>query len=151
LLIHPVSASTAAGSVTGWHRSWGRYGQGVVVRRLWVRGYRSLRDISLPLDGLTVIRGANASGKTNVYRSLWLLARGADGQLARSLLAEGGMPSVMWAGEPGPATGRRRRPVRMVLGVEVDDLSYAPTAPPRSPDLPPARRNRGRRLRRSPR
>jgi predicted ATPase len=110
----------------------------VALQRLWVRGYRSLRDVSLPLGGLTVIRGANASGKTNLYRALWLLARGASGQFARSLLADGGMPSALWAGEPAATAGRRRQPVRMVFGVEVDGLSYelalgVPSIDPESP------------------
>lgn len=51
----------------------------MVVRRLWVRGYRSLRDVSLPRADLTVVRGANASGTTNRYRALWMSARGANG------------------------------------------------------------------------
>jgi predicted ATPase len=108
----------------------------MVVRRVWVQGYRSLRDVSLPLGDLTVVRGANASGKTNLYRALWMLARGANGELARSLLAEGGMPSAMWAGDP--AAGRSRRPVRMVFGIQVDELSYElalglPSIEPTSP------------------
>jgi len=101
-----------------------------------VRGYRSLRDVSLPLGDLTVVRGANASGKTNLYRSLWMVARGSNGELARSLLAEGGMPSSMWAGAPTAA--RVRRPVRMVFGVQVDELSYelALGLPSIDPDSP---------------
>jgi len=95
-----------------------------------------LRDVSLPLGDLTVVRGANASGKTNLYRSLWMVARGSNGELARSLLAEGGMPSSMWAG--APTAGRVRRPVRMVFGVQVDELSYelALGLPSIDPDSP---------------
>lgn len=96
----------------------------MVVERLWVRDYRSLRDVSLPLGALTVVRGANAAGKTNLYRSLLLLCRGAGGELARTLLAEGGMPSALWAGEPRAAAKRGRPPVRMTLGVQVDEVSY---------------------------
>ena len=31
-----------------------------------VRGYRSLRDVVLPLDALTVVTGANGTGKSSV-------------------------------------------------------------------------------------
>ena len=37
-----------------------------------IRGYRSLRDLVLPLRGLTVITGANGSGKSSTYRALRL-------------------------------------------------------------------------------
>ncbi len=94
----------------------------VAVARLWVRNYRSLVDVELRLGQITVVQGANASGKTNLYRALTLLNRGAHGAFARTVLAEGGMPSMLWAGVT--PTPRRPQPVRMVFGVSVDDYSY---------------------------
>jgi len=38
-----------------------------------VANYRSLRDIKLALAPLTIITGANGSGKSNLYRALLLL------------------------------------------------------------------------------
>ncbi|HUQ62782.1 MAG TPA: AAA family ATPase [Acidimicrobiales bacterium] len=96
----------------------------MTVSRLRVRNYRSLVYLELPLGALTVICGENATGKTNLYRALLLLSRGADGALARTLLAEGGMPSVLWAGQPSfPGTGKRR-PLRVQFGIELDGLNY---------------------------
>lgn len=87
---------------------------------------------------LTVICGENATGKTNLYRALLLLSRGADGALARALLDEGGMPSVLWAGQPSfPGTGKRR-PLRVQFGIELDGLNYElslglPSVDPKTP------------------
>jgi predicted ATPase len=49
----------------------------VMVRTVAAHGYRSLRDLVLPLGRLSLITGANGSGKSNVYRSLrlWLRQR----------------------------------------------------------------------------
>ncbi len=92
------------------------------LRRLWVRNFRSLADVEMHLGRITVVQGANASGKTNVYRALRLLSRGAAGELARAVLSEGGMPSMLWAGDRvGPRTAP---PVRLTLGVTVGELSY---------------------------
>lgn len=96
----------------------------MTVERLWVRGYRSLDDLSFEVGPLTVVQGANAAGKTNLYRSLLILARGATGRLASTVLEEGGMPSMMWAGDPRPTGSSTRKPVRVTFGVQVDGVSY---------------------------
>jgi predicted ATPase len=95
----------------------------MTVSELWVERYRSLVDLRMPLHPLTVIQGENATGKTNLYRALLLLSRGAKGELARTLLDEGGLPSALFAGEI-PTRGRKPAPVRLRLGVTVDDISY---------------------------
>src|ERR1051325_8343655 len=62
-----------------------------------VQGYRSLRDLLLPLGQLSVITGANGSGKSSVYRSLRLLADAALNSVVASLAREGGLPWTFWA------------------------------------------------------
>src|SRR6201996_6814587 len=69
-----------------------------MIRTIAVQGYRSLRDLILPLGQLTVITGANGSGKSSVYRSLRLLADVAQNAVVASLAREGGLPSTFWAG-----------------------------------------------------
>ncbi len=59
--------------------------QKVALGRLWARGYRSLLDVALEPGQLTVIAGENGTGKTNLYRALRLLSRGAEGRLATTL------------------------------------------------------------------
>ena len=39
-----------------------------MLTTLAIANYRSLRDLTLPLQALTVIAGANGSGKSNLYR-----------------------------------------------------------------------------------
>ena len=69
-----------------------------MIRTVAVQGYRSLRDLVLPLGQLSVITGANGSGKSSVYRSLRLLADVAQNAVVASLAREGGLPSTFWAG-----------------------------------------------------
>jgi predicted ATPase len=103
---------------------------------LAVSGYRSLRDIVIPLERLNVITGANGSGKSNVYRALRLLAETAQGGVVPSLAREGGLQSTLWAGpekfsramERGeaPVQGTARsNSVSLRLGFASDEYSYA--------------------------
>src|ERR1700674_302309 len=78
-----------------------------MIRTVAVQGYRSLRDLLLPLGQLSVITGANGSGKSSVYRSLRLLADAALNSVVASLAREGGLPSTFWAGPETIARGVR--------------------------------------------
>ena len=79
-----------------------------MIRTVAVQGYRSLRDLTLPLGQLSVITGANGSGKSSVYRSLRLLADAALNSVVASLAREGGLPSTFWAGPETIARGVRQ-------------------------------------------
>ncbi len=107
-----------------------------MITTVAISGYRSLRDVVLPLSALTVITGANGTGKSSVYRSLRLLADIADDRIIGSLAREGGFAGVRWAGPETISTGMRdgstpiqgtvrRKPVALKLGFAEDDLSYA--------------------------
>ena len=90
-----------------------------MLRELHVSGYRSLRGISLELSPLTVVVGANGAGKTNLYQSLQLLSAAAQGTLAQTLAAQGGLPSALWAGER-----RKQEANRIQLWVDLEDFDY---------------------------
>ena len=96
------------------------------IREVHVTGYRSVRDVSLRLRQINVLTGPNASGKSNLYNSVFLLAKAAQGGFARVIADEGGMPSVLWAGERKgrSITSSRLEPVRMGLGVKTDTFNY---------------------------
>ncbi len=104
-----------------------------MLNTIAIRGYRSLREIVLPLGELTVVTGANGTGKSSVYRALRLLADCGSGAVIGSLAREGGLESVLWAGPEQTAgarrTGRtegstRTRPVSLELGFASDDFGY---------------------------
>lgn len=86
---------------------------------LAVANYRSLRRLVVPLRRITVVTGANGSGKSSLYRALRLLADAARNGAVNALAAEGGLASTMWAG-PG-----RTGPVSLKLGFAGTDFGYA--------------------------
>ncbi|MGE3166786.1 MAG: AAA family ATPase [Planctomycetota bacterium] len=88
------------------------------IRLLKISGYRSLRSLWVDLEPVNVIVGPNGNGKTNLYRAVWLLAAAARGDLGRAIADEGGMNSVLWAGP------RRQGPVRLGIGVRLEDYRY---------------------------
>jgi predicted ATPase len=107
-----------------------------MLRTIAIKGYRSIRELILPLDQLTLITGPNGSGKSSVYRSLRLLADTALNQVTSSLANEGGLASTLWAGLPVITQGVRDgtykiegpasfKPISLSLGFAADDYSYS--------------------------
>jgi predicted ATPase len=107
-----------------------------LITRLAIAGYRSFRDICLALAPLTVVTGANGSGKSSLYRALRLLADIAQGRIIQSLAAEGGLGSTLWAGPESFSRGMRdgtvpvqgvvrKAPVALKLGFSSEAYGYA--------------------------
>lgn len=107
-----------------------------MLTTLAVSGYRSLRSLVLPLSQVTVVTGANGTGKSTLYRSLRLLTACARNEVVQALAREGGLPSALWAGPEVigaavrrgeyPAQGTvRKKPISLRLGFASDDLGYA--------------------------
>lgn len=107
-----------------------------MITRLCIAGYRSLRDVRLELASLTVVTGANGSGKSSLYRALRLLADVAQGRIVQSLALEGGLSSVLWAGPETlsramkrgeqPVQGTvRKASVSLKLGFSSESYGYA--------------------------
>jgi predicted ATPase len=84
-----------------------------------IQGYRSIRQLYLPVEACSIFVGANGVGKTNLYKALGLLRSAADGTLTRAIAQEGGIESVLWAGER-----QRNKPVRMILKAHFEELEY---------------------------
>ncbi|WP_062230173.1 AAA family ATPase [Aureimonas sp. N4] len=118
-----------------------------MLTTLAVANYRSLRDLVIPLGRLTLVTGANGSGKTSLYRALRLLAETAQGRLIATLAQEGGFTSTLWA---GPETisrtmrqgrvpiqgGPRSKPISLALGFASDAYGYAIDLGMPSPENP---------------
>ncbi len=101
-----------------------------------VSGYRSLRNLILPLAPLTVITGGNGVGKSSLYRALRMLGDISQGRAIASLASEGGLSSTMWAGPEiisrGMKSGEvaitgtvRKSPIGLKLGFASEDYGYA--------------------------
>jgi predicted ATPase len=82
-----------------------------------IKNYRSVRNLWLPVEQLSVFVGANGVGKTNLYNALALLRSAADGTITRAIAEEGGIESVLWAGKR-----RAGRPVRLALKAHFDEI-----------------------------
>jgi predicted ATPase len=111
-----------------------------MINELHIAGYRSIRDLHLPLKSLNVLTGHNGSGKSNLYNSVFLLAKTASGGFARAIAEEGGMDSLLWAG-PRKSRSRsssRLEPIRVTFGITTDSFLYELSCglPPQSPDDP---------------
>ncbi|MEO1304913.1 MAG: AAA family ATPase [Pseudomonadota bacterium] len=107
-----------------------------MIHTVAISGYRSLRDIVIPVGQLTIVTGSNGTGKSSIYKSLRLLADIADDRAIRSLAREGGFKSVLWAGPETLSRGmrdgsvpiqgtRRKGPISLKLGFASDEYSYA--------------------------
>ena len=107
-----------------------------MMTTLAISGYRSLRDIRVSLSRLTIVTGANGSGKSSLYRALKLLADIAQGRIIQSLAAEGGLQSTLWAGPESfsramkagtqPVQGTvRKNAISLKLGFSGEDYGYA--------------------------
>ncbi|HEX4721307.1 MAG TPA: AAA family ATPase [Pseudonocardiaceae bacterium] len=103
-----------------------------MLTTLAVENYRSLRNVVLPLRPLTVVTGANGTGKSSLYRALRLLADNSRNGAVAALAYEGGLPSTLWAGpENGTRHGQRvqgtvrTKPVALRLGFAGDEFGYA--------------------------
>ena len=121
-----------------------------MIHTVAVEGYRSLRSLVLPLGRLSVITGANGSGKSSVYRSLRLLADAAQNAVVASLAREGGLTSTFWAGPETIARSVRQgthavegtaknKVASLKLGFGGDEYGYSIDLgypPPRGPGAP---------------
>jgi predicted ATPase len=91
----------------------------VPLTAISIKGYRSVRNLFLRVDACSIFIGENGVGKTNLYKALGLLRAAADGTITRAIAQEGGVESVLWAGDR-----RRGDPVRLILKAHFEDLEY---------------------------
>ena len=114
---------------------------------LAVANYRSIRSVVVPLGDLTLVTGANGSGKSNLYRALRLLSEAAQGGIVASLAKEGGLASTLWAGpeqisrrmksgEIPIQGGPKTQVVALRLGFMTEAIGYCIDLGLPSPEIP---------------
>jgi predicted ATPase len=72
-----------------------------MINSILAKNYKSLQDTKIPLGPLTVLVGANASGKSNIIGALALLKTLVTGNItvADALKPHGGYRSIVWGGD----------------------------------------------------
>ena len=107
-----------------------------MITSIAIANYRSLIELVMPMEPLNLITGLNGSGKSNLYKSLRLLAETAQGGVVNALAREGGLESAFWAGpekiskrmlsgEVEVQGGPRQELYRLRLGFSTDDFGYS--------------------------
>jgi predicted ATPase len=108
----------------------------MMINTIAIGNYRSLLHLIIPLGNLNVVTGANASGKSNLYKALRLLAETAQGGVVNALAKEGGLDTAFWAGpekiskrmktgEVPVEGGPRQERARLRLGFSGEVYGYA--------------------------
>lgn len=72
----------------------------VVVRKTWVKNFKSLKDFKLDLNKVNIIVGKNGSGKTNLIEALKLFKKTVDflrGKEVNPFLDWWGYDNVVWS------------------------------------------------------
>ena len=74
-----------------------------MIRRITIRGYKSLRDVTLELQPVTVVLGSTSAGKSNLLELLALLGRTPDDDLPSAFAGIHGDPlHAFTVGNDGP-------------------------------------------------
>ena len=63
-----------------------------------VKGYKSFKDITVPLKPINILIGSNGAGKSNFLSLFELLGNAYDGFLARSVALSGGVDKLLYKG-----------------------------------------------------
>ncbi len=105
-----------------------------MLKRVRIQEYRSLLDLELNFDKISMISGSNGAGKSNCYKALALLKALALGRFAESIAGEGGMESVLWSG-----VRKGNKAKRLIISVEHSEFEYhvevgIDRAPPTDPN-----------------
>ncbi len=107
-----------------------------MISTIAIANYRTLIQLVMPMSSLNVVIGLNGSGKSNLYKSLRLLAETAQGGVVNALAHEGGLESAFWAGpenisrrmlsgEVEVQGGLRKKAYRLRLGFSSEDIGYS--------------------------
>ena len=81
-----------------------------------IKGYKSFKDITVPLNRINILIGSNGAGKSNFLSLFALLGNAYEGLLARSVVVLGGVDKILHKG--------RKVTDRITIDVTEDKNSY---------------------------
>jgi predicted ATPase len=97
-----------------------------MIKRVRIRGYKSLDEVDVRLAPLTIVFGSNAAGKSNLLDALALLSRLATSEtLDAAFKSHRGAPLEAFTFERGGVAELQRRPVAsfsISVDIELSDL-----------------------------
>jgi predicted ATPase len=76
----------------------------MIIRKLDIEGFRSLRNVSWKPNRLNVVIGPNGTGKSNLLRFLEMISTSAHGRLRDFVKDSGGMDPLVWDGQASSIT-----------------------------------------------
>ncbi len=101
-----------------------------MIKRVEVRGYKSLQDVTFEMKPIRILIGPNAAGKSNLIDALRLLSESVKSDLETAINRRGGMGTVAFLGSqekrleiileyfvPDPAAPRSHSDMRYRLAV----------------------------------
>jgi len=93
-----------------------------VIRRVRIRGYKSLKDVDIQLEPLTIIIGPNAAGKSNLFDALGLLSRMVTGKTLKEAFGEhrGAPLEAFYYGDEGLDGLLARETAQFTIEVDVE-------------------------------
>ncbi len=92
--------------------------------KLGVDGFKSLRQVEWRPSDLNVLIGPNASGKSNLMRSLELISAAASGTLAEFVRNGGGMGAIRWDNHQSSSISFRLKTSPSPQRTEDESLTY---------------------------
>lgn len=93
-----------------------------MIRRIRIQGYKSLKDVEMELEPLTVIIGPNAVGKSNLLDALGLLSRMVTSDTLKEAFSEHrGVPlEAFYYGDEGMSGLLERESAQFTIQVDVE-------------------------------
>ena len=95
-----------------------------MIRRIAIQGYKSLQDVNLRLDPLTIVIGPNAAGKSNLLDAIGLLSRTVEGDLQSAFTEHRGEPLHSFTFDKNGLKGlldRSEAAFRIEVDIELSD------------------------------
>ncbi|WP_300160729.1 AAA family ATPase [Solidesulfovibrio sp.] len=91
----------------------------MLIKRLEVKGFKSLKDVVWEPGPLTILIGPNGSGKTNILKAIELISSSGKGSLEDVIQVFGGISSIFWDGAC--------RDIHIDFDINIGEYDFHPT------------------------